>query len=391
MAVHTKHPAAAPPAPPPREKTRHLVLRAWCTFVVFTAFAGPAWIAVLGEIGTAIVLGVSAVVSVVAWMTLRPRIDAGRLPWIALAFLAWSAIAVAWSPDATGAAWAWGSLALTTVQSLFVASVLTWSEIVRTIAAALEWVVGLSLAWELWAAIWDDGALFTGAPLHGILGDPARLGALALLAITTLAIRVAARRRGRGIRVLWIVVAVLLLLRSGSVIAFVAAGAVAVVLATVLLMRTVRRAGGRTPYYVAYAATGVVAGAALVLWRDALGLPELPAHSVWAAVLDGTGVVGVVLFAALYVSYVWRAWFFAVDRPRWDLRADRPYSPLTLLPTLSAALLLTQGLADASPLQPWAWLLVVLLGFKLGQAPLVGVGPAEQTAAIERGDRLPTA
>ncbi|MEN2738037.1 O-antigen ligase family protein [Microbacterium sp. X-17] len=387
MAVHTQHPAAAPPAPPPREKTSHLLLRAWCAFVVFAALLGAGWTTFLTPVGAAVLYGAAGVVSIVLWMTLRPRIDPQRLPWIALAFLAWNAISIAWAADAPDAAWAWGALALTTVQALFVASVLTWSEIVRAFASALQWLVALSLLWELAAAIWGGGPLFSLAPLHGIVEDPSRLGALALLAVVVFAIRLAARRRGRGLLIGWIVVAAFLFLRAESVIAYVSAGAVAVVLATILLMRTVSRPGGRTRYYVAYVVVGVLGALALLLWRDALGLHDLPGSSVWVAVFAATGVVGVVVFAAAYVSFVWRAWFFAVDRPRWDLRADRPYTSLTLLPSLAGTILLVQGLADASPLLPWGWLLLVLLGFKLGQAPLVGVGPGEQRAAIEAGER----
>jgi hypothetical protein len=34
----------------------------------------------------------------------------------------------------------------------------------------------------------------------------------------------------------------------------------------------------------------------------------------------------------------------------------------------------------------WGWLLIVLLGFKIKQAPLIGVGAAEQSLAMERGE-----
>ena len=65
-----------------------------------------------------------------------------------------------------------------------------------------------------------------------------------------------------------------------------------------------------------------------------------------------------------YLAFIWRSWFFAVDRPRWDLRADRPYSPLTLLPTLVGAILLVQGFAESSPLLLWGWLFVVMLALQ---------------------------
>ena len=87
--------------------------------------------------------------------------------------------------------------------------------------------------------------------------------------------------------------------------------------------------------------------------------------------------IGVFLMGVLYLAFIWRSWFFAVDRPRWDLRADRPYSPLTLLPTLVGAILLVQGLAESSPLLLWGWLFVVMLAFKIKQSPHIGEGAAE--------------
>jgi O-antigen ligase len=207
-------------------------------------------------------------------------------------------------------------------------------------------------------------------------------------------------------------------------------------------MRRARRPGERTKYYVAYAVVGV--GGLLTLWllRDMIfsalgrssdltgregiwddvlartaerpwagwgfatpwapwdpafdgwiidhGQTVLQAHNMWIDVSMQLGYIGVVLLATVYFAFVWRSWFFAIDRPRWDLRADRPYSPLTLLPTLVGAIVLVQGIAESTPLLLWGWLFVVMLGAKIKQSPHVGVGPAEQSAAIERGETVST-
>jgi exopolysaccharide production protein ExoQ len=123
-------------------------------------------------------------------------------------------------------------------------------------------------------------------------------------------------------------------------------------------------------------------------WLGLGGQAVGEAHSMWLDVLLQLGVVGVVLMGLTYLAFVWRSWFFAVDRPRFDLRADRPYSPLTLLPTLVATVLLVFGLAESSPLMLWGWMLLAMLAFKIKQSPLIGVGPAEQTLAMERGEAL---
>ena len=109
---------------------------------------------------------------------------------------------------------------------------------------------------------------------------------------------------------------------------------------------------------------------------------------MWLDVFLQLGIIGVALIALTILAFVWRSWFFAVDRPRWDLVADRPYSAVTLLPTLVAALLLVQGLAESGPLLGWGWMLLVVLAFKIKQAPLLGRGASEQRLIGEQGERL---
>lgn len=465
MARHTQHPATAAPAPPVREKTGHLLLRGWCILVLFAALSGLAWVHALGAAVGGLLTFAGAVVSAVLWAVIRPPVHWQRLPWIALGYLAWATASLLWSawPEAT--ALTLGLLCTTTFQALFVGSVLTWRELVRALASALKWTLGLSLVFELWVALmvrvpllpgfvprdepvdpilyWSRSNLFDGGRIQGIMGNANLLAPVALLGVIVFAIRFAARAPRRTVLVAWIALSAFLFVRAASATAVLAAVAVAVVLASVLLMRTARHPGERTRYYAGYAAVGGAGAAALWFGRDALfaavgrsadltgreaiwdaalaraaerpvvgwgystpWLPWVPefdgwiidhgqtvmqAHSVWVDVRLQLGTVGVVILALIYAAYVWRAWFFAVDRPRWDLRDDRPYSPLTLLPTLAGAVLLTQGLAESTPLLLWGWMLVVMLGAKIKQSPHVGVGPGEHSAAIERGEPASTA
>lgn len=469
MAVHAKHAVSAPPTAPVRETTGHLMLRAYCTFVVFTAFAGSAWNNLLGSLGLGLLIAALAVVSVLLWAlpTALRRADAAtprfawrRLPWFPLFYAGWALASVLWTHWLDATLITWGVLAGTTLQGLFVASMLTWRELVRGVASALKWIIGLSLVFELWAALvtgpilpdfvtvpnpippelyWTRALLFEGGRIQGIVGNSNLLGMAALVAIIVFGIRIASVPR-RGWLIGWVVVAAYLMFRAASATAYLAAVAVAVVLATALLMRTAKRPGERTRWYVLYAAVAVGGGALVWFFHDTIfGLlgrgddltgrftiwnavlerawqhpvigwgfstPWLPwepafdgwiidhdltvfmAHSVWLDVFFQLGFIGVGLMVLVYLSYVWRSWFFAVDRPRWDLRADRPYSATTLLPTLLGAVLLVQGISESRPLMEWGWLVIVMLAFKIKQSPHVGVGPAEQTLAIERGERL---
>lgn len=459
MAVHSKHPASAPPAPPVREKTGHLMLRGWCIFVMFLSLTGTAWVHAFGEpIAAGVAIG-SGILSVVLWFVIRPPVQWRRLPWFVVAFVAWATLSLIWSAWPQTTALTLLLLWITTVQAGFIGTVLTWRELVRAAASALKWTLGLSLVFELWVSIfvrapilpgfvvdkaddpieyWSRDNLFDGGRLQGIMGNANLLGPVALLAIVVFAIRVASGAPRRALLGVWIVLSAYLFVRASSATAYIAAVAVAVVLVTVLLMRRTRRPGERTRYYVAYAVVGLGGLASLWLLRESIftaigrsadltgregiwqavmersaerpwvgwgyatpwapwdpafdgwivdhGQTVLQAHNMWIDIAMQLGIVGVVLLGLLYLAFVWRSWFFAVDRPRWDLRADRPYSPLTLLPTLVGAIVLVQGLAESTPLLLWGWLFVVMLGAKIKQSPHVGEGPAEQSAAIERGE-----
>lgn len=460
MAMYTSHPVSALPTAPPRETTGHLLLRAWCVFVLFLALGGVGVINAVGPTVAGIVVVASALVSAVVWSVVRPPVAVRRLPFLAFGYVAWAGLSILWSAWPAASVLTWLLLAITTFQGLFVGAVLTWRDVVGAVASAAKWAVGLSLLFELAVSIfvrgpilpgfvrpegrmdpivyWSRDNLFDGGRIQGIFGNANLLGAAMLLAIIVFAIRYAARAPRRSLLWGWIAVAAFLLVRAGSATTVVAAAFVVLVLATVLVMRTARRPGERTRWYVLYALVGLGGGAALWfgrdsvfgalgrdadltgregIWADVLaradqhpfvgwgfstpwisseplidgwivdhGQTVVQAHSMWLDVYFQLGGVGVVLLALVFLAYVWRSWFFAIDRPRWDLRADRPYSPLTLLPTLVGALLVVQGLTESTPLLLWGWMLVVLFGSKIKQSPLLGVGPAEQSLAIERGE-----
>ena len=460
MAMYTSHPVSALPTAPPRETTGHLLLRAWCVFVLFLALGGVGVINAVGPTVAGVVVVASALVSAVVWGVVRPPVAVRRLPFLAFGYVAWAGLSILWSAWPAASVLTWLLLAVTTFQGLFVGAVLTWRDVVGVVASAAKWVVGLSLLFELAVSIfvqgpmlpgfvrpegrmdpivyWSRDNLFDGGRIQGIFGNANLLGAAMLLAIIVFAIRYAARAPRRSLLWGWIAIAAFLLVRAGSATTVVAAAFVVLVLATVLVMRTARRPGERTRWYVLYALVGVGGGAALWfgrdsvfgalgrdadltgregIWADVLaradqhpfigwgfstpwisseplidgwivdhGQTVVQAHSMWLDAYFQLGGVGVVLLALVFLAYVWRSWFFAIDRPRWDLRADRPYSPLTLLPTLVGALLVVQGLTESTPLLLWGWMLVVLFGSKIKQSPLLGVGPAEQSIAIERGE-----
>ncbi len=463
MTSHTQHPITAPPAAPIRETTGQLLLRGWCIFVLAGGLAGTGWLMVLGTVGTGVAVFGSALLSLVLWGILRPPVQWRRLPWFAVGYVVLATLSLLWSHWPGASALTLAVLVSTTVLGFFVASVLTWREIVRALASALKWILALSLLFELWVSLiwqgpilpqfvrpdggvddpivlWSRDNLFDGGRIQGLFGNSNALAYVALLGMVVFAIRFAARAPRRVLLAGWFTLAAFLFVRAGSATAYLAAAMTVVVLVTVLLMRTTRRPGERTRFYVLYAVVAIGGLAGLWYARDAIfailgrssdltgresiwaavaaraaerpvwgwgfsspwvptepafdrwivdhGQTVMQAHNMWLDVFLQLGAVGVAVMALTYLAFIWRSWFFAIDRPRWDLVADRPYSPLTLLPTLVAAQLLVQGLAESTPLLNWGWMLLVLLAFKIKQAPLVGRGPTEQRLVGEQGERL---
>lgn len=466
MAQYTKHPVSAPPTAPERESTGHLLLRGYAILVLFVTFAHSAVYNLLGRDGAAITLAVFtlATLAIGIPMLARNRLQPfrwRRLPWTALGYTTLALVSVAWSQWRGPTIITWVLLAAVTVNGLFLAHVLTWHEIVRALSSAFKWILGLSLAIELWVSLvlhgpllpnfltlpdgkidpqwyWVRDNLFDGGRIQGIVGNANLLAIISLFALITFGVLFAARARWRTTLALWMLLAAYFLLRTASATALVCAAAVALVLVVALAMRRARTPGARTRIYVVAIGGTAIAGLGVWLLREPLlgllgrsadltgrsdkiwtkvlqragehpvfgngfsspWIPEDPAfdewitdhgitvfhaHNMWLDVLLQLGVVGVILMAVAYGTLLWRSWFFAVDRPRWDLDGERPFSPLTLLPNLFTVVLLVQGFSESTPIMLWGWLLLVLLSFKLKSVPLVGVG--ERDLLFERGAR----
>ncbi|WP_164233552.1 O-antigen ligase family protein [Microbacterium hydrocarbonoxydans] len=466
MAQYTKHPVSAPPAAPERESTGHLLLRGYIILVLVATFAHSAVYNLLGELGAAATLLIFVLATLAIGIPLlaqrRPQpFPWRRLPWAAIAYTVLALISVAWSQWRGTTLVTWVLLATVTVNALFVVQVLTWHEIVRALSSAFKWILGLSLALELWVALvvrgpilpnffrrpegevdpqwyWVRGNLLDGGRIQGIVGNANVLAIISLFAIITFGVLFATRARWRVTLALWMLLAAYFLFRASSATAYVCAAAAAVVLVVALLMRRTTKPGGRTRLYALFIGGTVLAVVAFWLlqkplfallgrdadltgrsdkiWEKVLGrwaehpvlgngfaspwIPADPAfdgwivdhgitvfhaHNMWFDVMMQLGIVGLLLVAIAFLSLLWRSWFFAVDRPRWDLKADRDYSPITLLPSLFTIVLLVQGLTESTPIMLWGWMLLVMLSFKIKAIPLVGVGERERV--IERGER----
>lgn len=269
------------------------------------------------------------------------------------------------------------------------------------------------------AFYWSRDLLFRGGQIQGIVGNSNLLAMVALLSLVVFGIQLADRTIRRGTALTWLVVSVVTFALTRSSTVFVATLFTAVVLAFALWTR---RAGPdrRAPVYLTFAALAVVVVVTVVvfasripallgksedltgrltIWNSVIHLAQerpafgwgwvsywapwvepfknlaerggvvyLQAHNAWLDVWLQLGIVGLVIFALLIVSTLWRAWFQAVDRPRLGVGDHLPYTALTLLPLLLLAALLAQSLAESRILIEGGWTLLVLIAVKTKQS-----------------------
>jgi O-antigen ligase len=262
------------------------------------------------------------------------------------------------------------------------------------------------------AFYWSRDLLFHGGPIQGIVGNSNLLAMVALLAIIVFGIQVADRTTRHGTALGWLVVAVLTLALTRSATVIAAGLATAVVLAFALWARRAGAERRTRVYVVAFIAVAAVIAAVSVfgsripalfgksedltgrfdIWSQVIGLAQqrpvvgwgwvsywapwvkpfdglatrggveyLQAHNAWLDVWLQLGIVGLVVFILLVLTTLGRAWFTGIDRPRFTVVDDQPYTATSLLPLLLLAALIAQSFAESRILIEGGWALFVAL------------------------------
>lgn len=264
------------------------------------------------------------------------------------------------------------------------------------------------------AFYWSRNLLLQGGPIEGIVANRNLLGFIALLALIVFVIQLMARTVRQWWGVFWIVVAVATLILTRSATVIVAGIAVAIVALLAGWFRT-READRRAlPYAITWF---IVAVLGLLIWiargpvlsvlgksedltgridiwatvgdmvaqRPTLGwgwigywqpwvppfdhlivikgVTYLQAHNAWLDVAMQLGLVGLVFFAAVVLSTLWRSWFLAIDRPWRGLGTQATYTASSLLPLLLMTALIVQSMAESRLLVEGNFALLIALAF----------------------------
>ncbi|MFC7766185.1 hypothetical protein [Leucobacter soli] len=142
----------SPPGLAPSSKTR-LGISAWA-IMVFVFLLGANGVRNLVGLPTYFVLaGIVVVSSVWVFLVVRPeRYRWYRIPAPLYWFLGWAALSIIWSAYRFESVLGVFAQLATTAVAISLAFVLTWHELLRTLATALRYLIGLSLLFELWVS-----------------------------------------------------------------------------------------------------------------------------------------------------------------------------------------------------------------------------------------------
>jgi O-antigen ligase len=315
-----------------------LYRRVLATLGFFTLAAGDFWRYLFSWWGWGAIVVALLALSIVELV--RMRLDIRRLPLTLGLFLALILISVAWSayPGFT----VLGVLAtlVTTTFAVFLATAFDLPTLLRCFGAALRWILGLSLLFELIVALvvrrhilpfwvdysdlhkipaayyWSRDLLLSGGRIQGIVGNSNLLALAALLGLIVFTVQFFARSASRFWLIVWGIVAIgiLALTRSGTVLA--AGAAVLVVAVFLAIVRRRRSARGRIMTYAGGAVVLVIGAAAAVVLREPLlkllgKTDTLTGRTdIWAVVLHYAGQRPVAGWG--WVSY-WVPWIHPFD------------------------------------------------------------------------------
>lgn len=334
---------------------------------ILVFLSGDYFLALLGlAIYFVMALAFAITYAVMLWRA-RRRVSLRRLPVTLLGFLLLVIVSIAWSPDRVTSILTAAVLVLTTIIGLGIALLLPWRDLIRALGTTLRWLLALSLAFEIYVSGFGNGNGFDNGfyngfdngVIHGIVGAGNELGFLALIALIVFSLQLVDGTVWRIWGIAWLAVALGTLALTHSPTVLLPAAAVLLVLGFALWARATSPLARRGVYGVAvlvllgigtWGVFGVLTGG-LTIWN----IPN-----TWRDIWGRLGVIGLVVCGFFVLSTTWRAWFVAIDRPRWDLADQRPFTANSLLPLMILIALLAQSFLSRPQLDQSGWALLVI-------------------------------
>lgn len=217
-----------------------------------TAASSYAIVELMGWPGMVAILTTEVLLAVASAFVRRDQLDwTGILPISLIAFLGWCITSVIWSE------YQWATLSSVMYQFAFAALAVyigvtrDMIQIVRAFGNVLRFILGLSLALEVFSGILLDGPIrqlgiegdiTLGGPIQGITGDATHLGILALIGGITFAVELVTRSVTRPRAIVSLVGAAFIIVFTTSNIIMTVGGALVVAAFILVGIRRVRPA-----------------------------------------------------------------------------------------------------------------------------------------------------
>lgn len=295
------------------------------TLSFFTLFAGDFWRDLIGWPAYLVLAGVLAIGNVVWLVVARPSLRFRKWPKMLLLLVALAVASIGWARY-TGVSGPGGhvdvllgvlAMLCAGVAALAPALILTPHQLLGVLGAALRWVVGLSMLFELIVAVvirhpvlpvarvagvdydrphlpapfyWSRDLLFHGGQIQGIVGNGDLLAMAALVAIIVFALQRADGLSRPFWGTFWIVLAAIEFVLARSSTVWVATIATAVMLGFALWTRRIGQRGRAKVYLSGLGLLVVVVGGTFLTWNRFTALlgksPTLTGRTdIWAQVI----------------------------------------------------------------------------------------------------------
>lgn len=263
--------------------------RVYPALVLFTAFTGDFWRYLVGWLGFGALVVVLTAIGILLLVRSRDRWRWEWLPFPLVGFLALATLSIAWSQYRSATAIGVLSTWMTVAVAVALAIAFSWAEILRALATAMRFLLGLSFLFEFVVSAfikhpilplvpppgvdystyetipklmyWSRDLLFEGGKIQGIVGNSSLLAFAALIGLITFSVQFAARSAHRGWSAVWILVAASTIVLTRSPTVYVALLVIVGALVVVLLLR---HTTGVVKAVVYAAATAAVAAAVAV-------------------------------------------------------------------------------------------------------------------------------
>ena len=205
----------------PNTKTR-LGVSAWAISLFLLTLGSNGVRSLIGWTG--FLIAVAVIFGIGIWLLIRhspERFKWYRVPKPLFAMLFLAALSILWSAYRLESTLGVIAQLVTTGAAVSIATVLSWHEILRTLSTALRYLLGLSLLFEIFVALyfghpilqgfvdvddpenpskllyWSRALIFEGGPIQGLVANSALLGFAALLALIVFSIQLRGGLVGR--------------------------------------------------------------------------------------------------------------------------------------------------------------------------------------------------